>query len=211
MNSQLIVRPGRNALREAKRIKEVRKVKGAIAWHEKERKKRQKIGQERFESKQAALQRLQWQRDNVEKVKEKALKNVAEDWDLGPLRPNRAVGAGADKYGAITQEQVQKPSIPIHTQRNRNMVREKKGLELEYPLVVDDQKYFPIVADDRVVVIRGREKGKIGVVQSIVKQTHEVLIKGVNMVCYICVVARKLLTPHSNITTLISSTLRERK
>lgn len=207
MNSQLVVRPGRNALREAKRIKEVRKVKGAIAWHEKERRKRQKIGQERFESKQAALQRVQWQQDHVEKVKERALKNVAEDWRLGPLRPNRAVGPGADKYGALTQEQIQKPSVPVHTQRNRNMVREKRGVEFEYPLVVDDKKYFPIVTDDRVVVIRGRERGKIGVVQRVVKENHEVLIKDVNMVGCSYVVIRTRLTSHSNITTPISSTL----
>jgi large subunit ribosomal protein L24 len=101
---------------------------------------------------------------------------------LGPLRPNRAVGADKDKYGTLTGQQAQKPEIPIHTQKNRNEARSKRGLELEYPLVVDDKKYFHITKDDRVVVIRGREKGKIGTVQAIIGRTHELIITGVNFV-----------------------------
>jgi large subunit ribosomal protein L24 len=58
----------------------------------------------------------------------------------------------------------------------------KKGLEPEYPLVVEDKKYFHIKPDDRVVVVNGPEKGKIGVVQDVVERTHEVIVKGINMV-----------------------------
>jgi large subunit ribosomal protein L24 len=181
--SPLVVRPGRNAAREAKRIKEVRRVKGAIVWNEKERAKRQKLFQERYESKQAVIQRIKWENENVRKVRKKALDNAKEDWRLGPLRPNRAFGGAAEKYGALTGEQMQKPEIPVHTQRNRNEARAKRGLELTYPLVVDDKKYFHVAKDDRVVVIRGREKGKIGLIQSIVERTHEVIVTGVNMVC----------------------------
>lgn len=180
--SQLVVRPGRNAAREAKRLKEVRHVKGAIAWTERERVKRQKLFQERFESKQAVLQLQKWKNENIKKVRKQALANAKEDWQLGPLRPNRAVGMDKDKYGALTGEQAQKPEIPVHTQRNRNEARAKRGLELQYPLVVDDKKYFHIAKDDRVVVIKGREKGKIGVVQSIVGRTHDVIVAGINMV-----------------------------
>jgi hypothetical protein len=110
------------------------------------------------------------------------LDNAREDWKLGPLRPNRAVGGAAEKYGALTGEQITKPEIPVHTQRNRNEARAKRNLELTYPLVVDDEKYFHIAKDDRVVVIRGREKGKIGLVSSIIERTHEVIVAGVNMV-----------------------------
>jgi large subunit ribosomal protein L24 len=181
--SQLVVRPGRNAAREAKRLKEVRKVKGAILWNQKEREKRQKLFQERYESKQAVIQRIRWDNENVKKVRKKALDNAKEDWKLGPLRPNRAIGAAAEKYGALTSEQMQKPEIPVHTQRNRNETRAKQNLEPTYPLVVDNEKYFHIAKNDRVVVIKGREKGKIGLVQSIIERTHEVIVTGVNMVC----------------------------
>ena len=175
-------RPGRNAARQAKRLKEVRKVKGAILWHERERKKRQELYQERWDSKQAVLQRIKWENENVKGVQKKALLHAKEDWQLGPLRPNRAIGEGADKYGALTAQQMQKPDIPVRTQKNRNEAREKRGLELEFPLVVDDKKYFHIARDDRVVVINGREKGKIGVVQEVIDRTHEIIVKGVNMV-----------------------------
>jgi|TARA_R110002003_G_scaffold448_12_gene19909 large subunit ribosomal protein L24 len=180
--SQLVVQPGRNAARQAKKLKEIRKVKGAIVWHERERKKRQEIFQERWESKQAVIQRIKWENENVKKVKKTALSNAREDWQLGPLRPNRAIGDNAQKYGALTAQQVQKPDIPVHTQRNRNEARVKKGLDPEYPLVVEDKKYFHIKTLDRVVVVNGPEKGKIGVVQDVVERTHEVIVKGINMV-----------------------------
>jgi large subunit ribosomal protein L24 len=180
--SQLAVRPGRNAARTAKKLKEIRHVKGAIAWHEKERAKRQKIMQERWESKQSVIQRVKWENQHIKKVREDALSRVKEDWSLGALRPNRAVGAAAKKYGALGEEQLQKPDIPLHTQRNRNKFRESRGLPQEYPLVIDDKKYFHIERDDRVIVVNGRDKGKIGLVQNIVPRTHEILVKGVNMV-----------------------------
>jgi large subunit ribosomal protein L24 len=58
----------------------------------------------------------------------------------------------------------------------------KWGGEPEYPIVVDDAKYFHIVKDDRVVIMRGRERGKIGKVQSVMARTHEVLVEGLNKV-----------------------------
>lgn len=181
--SQLVVRPGRNAARQAKKLKEIRKVKGAIQWHERERKKRQEIKQERWESKQAVIQRIKWENEHVKDVRKLALENAKEDWQLGPLRPNRAIGQGADKYGAMTTMRMQKPEIPTRSVKNRNDFRERKGLQPEYPLVVDDKKYFPIVKDDRVVVLKGKDKGKIGVVQELIGRTHEVIIKDINMVC----------------------------
>ncbi|KAH6875923.1 KOW motif domain-containing protein [Alternaria rosae] len=182
--SQLVVRPGRNAARQAKKLKEIRKVKNAIQWHERERKKRQALKQENWEFKQAVLGRIRWEHEHVKGVRKRALANAKEDWKLGPLRPNRAVGPDAEKYGALTGVQVQKPEIPIKMQKSRNAVREKKGLELEYPLVVDDKKYFPIVKDDRVVILKGKDAGKIGVVREIVERTHDVIVKGMNMQYY---------------------------
>lgn len=182
--SQLVVRPGRNAARQAKKLKEIRKVKNAIQWHERERKKRQQLKQEQWESKQAVIQRIMWENENIHQVKKKALANIKEDWRLGPLRPNRAIGADAETYGALKSSQVQKPEIPVQAQRNRNEVRKRKGLELEYPLVVDDKKYFPIVKGDRVVVLRGTDAGKVGVVSDVVERTHEIIVKDINKQYY---------------------------
>ncbi|KAL5120089.1 hypothetical protein ACEQ8H_001914 [Pleosporales sp. CAS-2024a] len=176
----LAVRPGRNAFREARRLKEIRKVKTAIAWHTRERAKRQKLAELRHESRQAVMQRIMWENENVKHVRKLALLRAKEDWELGPLRPNRAVGENAATYGALAGQQVQTPAIPTHTQKQRNETRAKRGMELEYPLVVDDKKYFHLAPGDRVVVIRGREKGKIGLVQSILPDKHEVIVKGIN-------------------------------
>ena len=182
--SHLVARPGRNAAREAKRLKEIRKVKVAILWHQQEREKRQKMMKERREAKDAFLQQLNSENEKIFGARRRARKNAKEDWQLGPLRPNRAFGESMEKYGALTSEQVQKPSIPVSVQKRKNEIREHKGLALEYPLVVDDKKYFPIVKGDRVIVLKGRAKNKIGVVQEVLDQTHEVTLEGINMVCY---------------------------
>jgi large subunit ribosomal protein L24 len=217
--SQLVVRPGRNAARQAKKLKEIRKVKGAIVWHERERKKRQELLQERWESKQANIQRVKWENDNIHAVKKKALVNAKEDWQLGPLRPNRAIGEGAEKYGALTAKQMQKPDIPMHSQRNRNEVRERRNerepressrLDLDPPLIVDDKKYFHIEKDDRVVVIAGREKNKVGFVQEIVPRTHEVIVKGINLVSVSCIGSTANANISSNTTIPSSSTTPEK-
>jgi large subunit ribosomal protein L24 len=178
-----VARPGRNAVRQAKKAKEIRQVKAAIVWHERERKKRQEVRHERWEAVTNFRRETAKYNNKEQRRVSEALGNMREDWRLGPLRPNRAVGEGADKYGALTAEQVQQPIIPIHKQRHKNEDREKQGLEPEYPLVVDGERIYHIARDDRVVVIHGREKGKIGIVQGFNDDTHRVIVKGVNMVC----------------------------
>ncbi|KAF1960366.1 hypothetical protein CC80DRAFT_590628 [Byssothecium circinans] len=170
-------------LRTAKRLakqKDIRHVKSAIRWHERQRKQRQAIAADAFESKQTALSRIRWNLDHVVRPRRRALMDAREDWKLGPLRPNRAIGNEQKTYGALEQEDLRRPDIPVRVQKNRNEYLERKGREVETPLVVDDKKYFHIVRDDRVVVIRGREEGKIGVVQDVIEGSHEIVIKDLN-------------------------------
>lgn len=178
--SQAVVLPARNAVREAKRIKDVRKVKGAILWHERERAKKQKMMHERWETRQAKLQMQRFELDRA-KDRKKALRHAKEDWQLGPLRPNRSIGDAKEKYGALRGEEIQKPETPLHALKAKNERRVKLGLEPEYPLIVDDKKYFHLAKDDRVVVIRGREMGKIGTIRTVIDRTHEVMVEGLNM------------------------------
>lgn len=176
-------KPARTA-RQLKNIRETRKVKGAIRWHERQRERRQKIAQERHDDKQVFQQIRQWHTENVSRPINEARKNLKQDYELGPLRPNRAVGQDAEKYGLLGVEQLTRKAIPVETQKRVNEAREARGLDPVYPLVVKDQKYFPIVRDDRVMVIKGPEKGKIGVVQDVMSGTHEVVVKGINKVGY---------------------------
>lgn len=200
---QLANAPLRTA-RQLQKLKEIRKVKAAIRWHERERRRRQKVKHEAWESKQTVLNLLKFEKENVANVRKRALFHARQDWRLGPLRPNRAVGYGADKYGALTPEGIRRPNIPVRVQKNRNEVRERKGLEPEYPIVARafdsdvDRKFFPIVPDDRVVVIRGREKDKIGVVADVFEDTHEVVIRDLNKVCklfLLCTLVQRLSLP----------------
>ncbi|KAH9876157.1 hypothetical protein J1614_004036 [Plenodomus biglobosus] len=177
----LIAQPGRNAARQAKKLSEIRKVKNAILWHEKARKKRQTLRHAQWESKQAVIRRIKWENTSIHEVRKKALAQVKEDWRLGPLRPNRAMVEGRDKYGALNSDQVQKPEIPLTSVKNRNEFRERKGLSPEYPLIVDDKKYFHIVKGDRVAILKGKDKGKIGTVDEVIDRTHQVTVKGLNM------------------------------
>ncbi|KAF1976115.1 hypothetical protein BU23DRAFT_502766 [Bimuria novae-zelandiae CBS 107.79] len=172
-------RPAKTA-KALRQIKEIRKVKGAIRWHERAREKRKKIAQERFQTKRAFGSRLKWHKDNVVAPIKEAKKNLWEDYMLGPLRPNRAVGPGADKYGALYSEQMRRPPIPVDVQKRRNEARIAKGFDPVYPLVVDDKKFFPIAVDDRVMVMYGREQGKIGVVGEILEESHEIIVKDIN-------------------------------
>jgi large subunit ribosomal protein L24 len=174
-------RPAKTARHVAK-IKAMRKVKGAIRWQEHAREKRQKIVKERFEDKRVFNEVRKWRQDNVIKPIKEAKKNLKEDYEMGPLRPNRAVGPGADKYGIMGMEQMRRPPIAVDTWRRKNEAREAKGFEPDYPLVVDDKKYFPIATDDRVIVMKGREQGKIGVVVDVLTESHEVILRGINQV-----------------------------
>lgn len=179
--SQLSKAPLRSA-KHLKKVKEMKHVETAIKWHERARKKRQATMADAWESKQTVLRGLRWEKGNIQDVKRRALKEAREDWKLGPLRPNRAVGQEAQTYGAMSQEGMRRPPVPVRVQKNRNEVLEKQGKELKYPIVVDDKKYFHIVAGDRVVVIKGREQGKIGTVYDILPESHEVIVKDINKV-----------------------------
>lgn len=173
-----------NISRTAKQLakqKDIRHVKSAIRWHERQRRQRQEVAEEIHKAKQTTIGILRY-RQEVAENKRQALAKAKEDWKLGPLRPNRAIGSERKNYGVIDPNDLKPAVIPVEVQKRKNEVLERKGREVKYPLVVDDQKYFPIVKDDRVVVIRGKEKGKIGTVLTLEKTLHIYIIRGINMV-----------------------------
>lgn len=88
-------------------------------------------------------------------------KNRWEDWMRGPLAPKRDAGVQASHYGAITPMAVQPPKIPKHLRR----------------------QYINIAPGDRVCLMKGKDKGKIGEVVSVDEETEHVTVKDLNMVC----------------------------
>ncbi|KAI9715957.1 MAG: hypothetical protein M1812_005591 [Candelaria pacifica] len=89
-----------------------------------------------------------------------ARKARREDWELGPLAPRRNVGTDSDLYGATDPRRLRGPEIP-----------EEKRIE-----------FWNIVERDRVVIIKGRDKGSIGRIKEVYKKSEEVIVEGLNMV-----------------------------
>ena len=87
---------------------------------------------------------------------------------MGPLAPRRNAGQQADLYGVSESERVQFPKVTDAAKK----------------------KYINIVAGDRVVVVRGRGRGKIGKVTNVSTNEETVTIEGVNLVCHSCQLAR---------------------
>jgi large subunit ribosomal protein L24 len=93
-----------------------------------------------------------------------------EDWELGPLAPKRDVGLKKDTYGTIS------------TMRLRG---KELTLEERLKLNPDGGRYPTIVAGDRVVLLQGRDKGKIGKVAALDAARQEVTVEGLNMVRFL--------------------------
>ncbi|TKA62263.1 hypothetical protein B0A49_10408 [Cryomyces minteri] len=99
------------------------------------------------------MEKIQSAKEESRVIKE-ARRNRREDWDLGPLAPRRDVGENKQYYGTVNQNTLRGVEIP-----------KKKRTEL-----------WTIVEGDRVVLLTGRDKGKIGEVESVNKETEEVEI-----------------------------------
>jgi large subunit ribosomal protein L24 len=107
-------------------------------------------------------------RDITKDIKQRRAER-REDWELGPLAPRRDVGDSKDTYGTIS------------TQRMR-------GPLLEYPerkeaLKSMGGRYLTLAKGDRVVLLEGRDKGKIGKISTIDSKRVECTVEGLNMVC----------------------------
>jgi large subunit ribosomal protein L24 len=83
-----------------------------------------------------------------------------EDWFLGPLAPQRDVGDQRGIYGTLNQMAIRQPKVP----------------ERQRP------QYLNFAVGDRVVVVRGRPKGKISEIKTIDKAAMTVSLEGVNTV-----------------------------
>jgi large subunit ribosomal protein L24 len=91
-----------------------------------------------------------------------------EDWELGPLAPKRDVGDAKDTYGTIISQRTRGQPLDI---RKRDEVLKDVG-----------GRYLNIVAGDRVVLLEGRDKGKIGKITSTDARRGTCTVEGLNMV-----------------------------
>lgn len=82
-----------------------------------------------------------------------------EDYALGSLAPRRDVGDESEKYGSVPIYNFQPPE-----KHPKNTV-----------------KWSGLAQGDRVVVVKGREKGKVGQVRSVTENRGTVEVDGVNL------------------------------
>lgn len=89
-----------------------------------------------------------------------ALRRQQEDWRMGSLAPRRDVGGETLTYGTLDSRIIQGRDVP-----KRDRVR-----------------YWNLAKGDRVAILTGPDKGKIGSIVAIDKEKQNVAVKGLNMV-----------------------------
>lgn len=109
----------------------------------------------------AAWKELKRQQTTINKSKVTARVYRREDYLLGPLAPRRDVGEWREKWGTIDSSLINLPDA--HPDKKATLV--------------------PFGEGDRVVILKGREKGKIGKVRDIDQDAHAVRIENMNLVC----------------------------
>lgn len=115
---------------------------------------------EREEFKDALRQRFAFNRIEIDNIRAERQRR-REDWMRGPLAPKRDAGLEGKTFGALSPQAMNPPVIPKHLRR----------------------KYINIAAGDRVCIMKGKDKGKIGEVIRVDPNNETVLVKDLNMVC----------------------------
>ncbi|KAH9908113.1 hypothetical protein F4778DRAFT_777475 [Xylariomycetidae sp. FL2044] len=100
----------------------------------------------------------------------KAKDAVRNRWELGPNAPRDDIGANADSRGAISEFRLSTKHTPTLAQRNRRCAWLGGAFNLN------------LAVGDRVVLLDGAEKGRIGNIHSIDEDRAEVLVKDLNKV-----------------------------
>ncbi|KAK8130221.1 KOW domain-containing protein domain-containing protein [Apiospora kogelbergensis] len=98
----------------------------------------------------------------------RAKQAIRDDWRLGPLAPNSHTGEAAAQYGAISEIRYKNPTA---------LRKEQKEARCAW---LGGYKNLNLAAGDRVVLLHGPEKGRIGRVQDINHDDASVVVEGLN-------------------------------
>lgn len=106
-------------------------------------------------------------KDETSQIKAAKLART-EDWELGPLAPRRDVGNSKETYGTIDSNRTR--GAELHYREREEVLKSVGG------------RYLNIVQGDRVVLLEGRDKGKIGKIISTDPARGTCKVEGLNMV-----------------------------
>jgi large subunit ribosomal protein L24 len=120
-----------------------------------------KKGARREELKLALRERFNYDRLEIDRVRAERQRRK-EDWLQGPLAPQRDTGVEAKSFGAVTPETLYPPKVRPDRRR----------------------KFINFTTNDRVCIIKGRDKGKISEVRSVNAETETVMVKDLNLVWF---------------------------
>ncbi|KAK0107093.1 hypothetical protein ONS95_003800 [Cadophora gregata] len=105
-------------------------------------------------------------KDEIKTIKDARLAR-REDYELGPLAPRRDVGTNKDTYGTVSLTRMH--GRPLHGKERSDILDFWGG------------KFLNIQVGDRVVILEGRDKGKIGKIKDINTKSADCTIEGLNM------------------------------
>jgi large subunit ribosomal protein L24 len=139
---------------------------------------------ERVASKRKAVREKQASRldrhdENRERVYQKseialdfarAKRAIKDDWNLGPIAPNISIGELGVTHGAISEARYQLSG------QLRDYQKEARCAWL------GGAQNLNLTIGDRVVLLDGPDKGRIGKIMDLQKQTMEVVVDGLNKV-----------------------------
>jgi large subunit ribosomal protein L24 len=152
--SQTVSKTVQKAVRATRNeVPHIRRAKINLA--RKEAKKQQIEAQEARQNREEYGRRIEGM---MKVLREEAKQIYKEDWYLGPLAPRRDVGERAATYGSVDANAYRLPERQAE----------------------DYKQWFPIAEGDRVVVIKGHEKGKIGVIDEVDAVREAVVIRDMN-------------------------------
>jgi large subunit ribosomal protein L24 len=107
-------------------------------------------------------------KDATKEIKQRRAER-REDWELGPLAPRRDVGDLKETYGTVSTQRMRGPILDYRARWEA--------------LKAVGGRYLTLVKGDRVVLLEGRDKGKIGKISSTDRRRAECTVEGLNMVC----------------------------
>jgi hypothetical protein len=113
---------------------------------------------------------VRYQRAQMAEDFGRAKRAIKDDWFLGPSAPNINVGEHGPTHGAISEARYQ---------MSGSLKEHQKEARCAW---LGGAKNLNLAEGDRVVLLEGPDKGKIGKVTTVYKDKMEVIVEGLNKV-----------------------------